>query len=274
MYLLILYDYFDYVIPLLKLGIVRGFGRRTFCRRSRARDLILLFVSQNHRDSRPLHRKNMPVSTESLTSTAQLLDSRAQAASIARRRRSSMLSALAVPVPAPAKSSTAPVSSPSQWSQTQEWRVKYKMIGDLCIFRTLEAAETAPRECCSRTQETGTSTTASSSSASVDWLELPLDIIPLIARYLHDCELLKLSATAKAVYRATYPEFVFRASRIISTSLNYLDRATKPRKFVAEEHEKMEALANALNKTSSLFVIKTDYSRGFPRAVAASGRGL
>ncbi|KAI9012194.1 hypothetical protein DFJ74DRAFT_683023 [Hyaloraphidium curvatum] len=94
-------------------------------------------------------------------------------------------------------------------------------------------------------------------------LSLPPDILPLIFRYLFDCELARLSEASKDTYRACLPEFAFRVRRIETPeALRNVDR---PRKTVVEEHKKMKILHMALAGSPVKHVVVC-HRKGFPRA--------
>jgi hypothetical protein len=156
-----------------------------------------------------------------------------------------------------------------------DWRVTCRPTGNCCVFRPEWVLPETTTKTSVLSLENGQplalkdiSGAAEVSSAFFDFVKLPSDVWPLICRYVQDCELLRLSATSKSLYRAIYPEFAFRASKII-TSLP-VDKC-RPRKTIAEAHLSMETLAIAL-KESKLFHVKVDYSKGFPRAVCAPAR--
>ncbi|KAI9005023.1 hypothetical protein DFJ74DRAFT_402875 [Hyaloraphidium curvatum] len=125
------------------------------------------------------------------------------------------------------------------------WRARFANKSDLCNLRP----KAHPHD-------------ARSDMGPFAFFDLPADLLPEVFRYLHDCELLKLSAASKQAYRACAPEFRYRVERIVKGQLK-LD-VDRPRKAVAEAHQHLEALHAAMG-TSLAIGVKVDYQKGFPR---------
>ncbi|KAI9012195.1 hypothetical protein DFJ74DRAFT_710187 [Hyaloraphidium curvatum] len=94
-------------------------------------------------------------------------------------------------------------------------------------------------------------------------LSLPSDILPLVFRYLFDCELGRLSEASKASYRVCLPEFAFRVRRIETPEA--LRNVKRPRRTVVEEHKKMKILHMSLAGSPVKHVVVC-HRKGFPRA--------
>ncbi|KAI9015946.1 hypothetical protein DFJ74DRAFT_644740 [Hyaloraphidium curvatum] len=147
----------------------------------------------------------------------------------------------------PPYNSAHPSPRPADSKTQQDWRVRYRNRTTLCVLR----APPHPLE-------------SRSDMGPFPFIDLPVDLMPMIAGYLHDCELARLSGTCKALYRACMPEFRYRVERIITGS-KPVDKS-RPRKAVVEAHDESETLHEALGNSAAM-AVKLDHVHGFPRAV-------